>query len=129
MAGKAVEMDVLAILPGCFLELSCVTDLRAFGYKMMLEIGPRQIEDRVMQLAAMARDVLCRAGGAPPAGQQLSPIVTARFEGKDARTLARDLKARNVLVAARHGNLRVSPHFYNDETDLERFEKSLREIL
>ena len=37
-------MDVLAILPGCFLELSCVTDLRAFGYKMMLEIGPSDSE-------------------------------------------------------------------------------------
>jgi selenocysteine lyase/cysteine desulfurase len=23
-----------------------------------------------------------------------------------------------VVVAARHGNLRVSPHFYNDESDL-----------
>jgi len=34
-----------------------------------------------------------------------------------------------VLVAARHGYLRVSPHFYNNEEDLERFESELRSVL
>jgi selenocysteine lyase/cysteine desulfurase len=32
-------------------------------------------------------------------------------------------------VAARQGYLRVSPHFYNDESDLERFEQALAEVL
>ena len=39
------------------------------------------------------------------------------------------LHGRKVEVAARHGNLRVSPHFYNDETDLERFEQELKLVL
>jgi selenocysteine lyase/cysteine desulfurase len=56
-------------------------------------------------------------------------VVTARFEGQDASSLARALEARKVLVAARHGNLRVSPHFYNDESDLERFENELLHAL
>jgi selenocysteine lyase/cysteine desulfurase len=30
-----------------------------------------------------------------------------------------------VLVAARHCNLRVSPHFYNDESDLARLAEAL----
>lgn len=104
----------------------------AASVEMMLEIGPRAIEQRVMDLAAMARDALRRAGGSLPADRQPyydSPIVTARFEGRDARDLARKLEARKVLVAARHGNLRVSPHFYNDERDLERFEAELRAVL
>jgi selenocysteine lyase/cysteine desulfurase len=96
---------------------------------MMLEIGPREIEQRVLQLASMTRGVLLRAGGVLPAGHEESPIVTARFEGQDARVLARELNARNVLVAARHGNLRVSPHFYNDESDLARFEDALRDAV
>jgi len=99
--------------------------------EMMLEIGPRAIEDRVTQLAAMTRDVLRRAGGKLAADRDAhyeSPVVTARFEGKDARQLVRDLHARKVLVAARHGNLRVSPHFYNDEADLDRFEQELKRI-
>ncbi len=99
---------------------------------MMLEIGPSAIEQRVLQLAAMTRDVLCGAGGSVAADYDAgyrSPIVTARFEKKDARQLARELETRKVLVAARHGNLRVSPHFYNDESDLERFEEQLKQVL
>ena len=100
--------------------------------EMMIETGPPVIEERVMQLAAMTRDVLRRAGGKLPADRDAhyeSPVVTARFEGKDARQLVRDLHARKVLVAARHGNLRVSPHFYNDESDLDRFEHELKQVL
>jgi len=100
--------------------------------EMMLETGPPVIEERVMQLAAMTRDVLRRAGANLPADRDAhyeSPVVTARFEGKDARQLVRDLHARKVLVAARHGNLRVSPHFYNDESDLDRFEHELKQVL
>ncbi len=99
---------------------------------MMLEIGPRVIEERVMELAAMTRDVLRRAGGKLAADRDAhyeSPVVTARFEGKDASGIVRELHARKVLVAARHGNLRVSPHFYNDETDLVRLEHELKSIL
>jgi selenocysteine lyase/cysteine desulfurase len=32
-------------------------------------------------------------------------------------------------VAARHGNLRVSPHFYNDEADLARLAEALSRVL
>ena len=104
----------------------------AASIDMMLEIGPRAIEQRVMQLAAMTRDVLRRAGGNLAADRDPhydTPVVTARFEGRDPRDLARNLHARKVEVAARHGNLRVSPHFYNDEADLERFEQELKQVL
>jgi cysteine desulfurase/selenocysteine lyase len=75
---------------------------------------------------------LRRAGGKLGADRDAhyeSPVVTARFEGKDARQLVRDLHAKKILAAARHGNLRVSPHFYNDESDLDRFEQELRRII
>jgi len=39
--------------------------------------------------------------------------------------LARSLKERRILVSARHGRLRISPHFYNDETDLETLRRAL----
>ena len=104
----------------------------AASVEMMLEIGPEVIDERVMQLAGSVRDILRRAGGVLRADSDslyISPVVTARFEEKDAGVLAHELKSRKVLVAARHGNLRVSPHFYNDETDLERFEVALKQVL
>src|SRR5260370_17810810 len=104
----------------------------ASSSEMMIEIGLHEIEERVMGLAALTRDALRAAGGTLLADRELhydSPIVTAQFENQDARIIARELQARKVLVAARHGNLRVSPHFYNNEEDLERFEKELRGVL
>jgi selenocysteine lyase/cysteine desulfurase len=81
-----------------------------------------------MELAEKTRAVLRRAGAALLADRlphHDSPIICGRFEGRDASALARELQARKVMVAARHGNLRVSPHFYNDETDLERLSEAL----
>ena len=98
----------------------------------LLEIGPAAIEKRVLQLAGATRDILRRAGGRLIFDERPhydSPIVTARFEGRDSSTLAGELRSRRVLAAARCGNLRVSPHFYNDETDLERLESALKELL
>jgi len=95
---------------------------------LMQEIGPQPIEQRVMELVAKTRQVLRNAGGVLP-GDSLphydSQIVTARFPGRDAPAMAREMAARRVLLAARHGNLRVSPHFYNNEADLQRLEEAL----
>jgi selenocysteine lyase/cysteine desulfurase len=91
--------------------------------EMMLEIGTEAIERRVLELAASARVRLRRLGG--EVADSGSQIVAARFPGRDVSVMARELGKRGVLVAARHGYLRVSPHFYNDEGDLERLEHEL----
>jgi selenocysteine lyase/cysteine desulfurase len=39
------------------------------------------------------------------------------------------LKEKRVLVAARRGHLRVSPHFYNNEQDLEMLQDALKSEL
>lgn len=43
----------------------------------------------------------------------------------DPRQLAAQLKAGGVEVAVRAGRLRLAPHFYNDERDLERVKNAL----
>ncbi|MGH9719790.1 MAG: aminotransferase class V-fold PLP-dependent enzyme [Bryobacteraceae bacterium] len=95
--------------------------------RMILEIGPEVIERRVLGLAAKARALLAGAGGGVAANDD-SQIVTACFDGIDVRRLAAELKNRGVLVAARKGRLRVSPHFYNDEADLEKLVGAVRAI-
>jgi selenocysteine lyase/cysteine desulfurase len=96
---------------------------------MMLEIGPEAIERRVLELAAAVRAICRECGGTSPEGHYDSPIVAARFEGVDASRLSQQLKERRVLVSARHGRLRISPHFYNNEDDLARFGEELRRLL
>jgi len=103
--------------------------LHAMGAALdwMLELGPAAIEERVLTLARSARERLIKLGASvEDTGAQ---IVAARFKGTDPSRLALELKSRSVLVAARHGFLRVSPHFYNHEGDLERLESELRKVL
>jgi cysteine desulfurase / selenocysteine lyase len=94
---------------------------------MMLEIGPDAIEARVLALAASVRERVRRLGAEVP--ENASQIVAARFPAHDPSALALALKERDVLVAARHGHLRVSPHFYNNQEDLERLEAELARVL
>jgi len=88
----------------------------AESVRMMLEIGPERIERRVLALADQAAGILRGAGASIRHGG--SNVVAAHFPDRDASALARELRNRRIVVAARHGNLRVSPHFYNDENDL-----------
>ncbi|MDQ2898973.1 MAG: aminotransferase class V-fold PLP-dependent enzyme [Acidobacteriota bacterium] len=92
--------------------------------RMILDIGPERIERRALALAAEAAAILQQAGG--KVRHRDSPIVAADFGERDVSALARALERERVLVAARHGNLRVSPHFYNDEADLARLAEALR---
>lgn len=93
---------------------------------LILEIGPDVIEQRVLDLASKTRHILCQAGA--EATRHRSSIVAGRFPNHDVSALAQALKAQRVLVAARRGHLRVSPHFYNNEQDLEIFERALRAL-
>ncbi len=94
---------------------------------MVLEIGSEEIEQRVMDLATRTRALLAEFGAA--VNQDAAPIVAAKFENRDVSKLALELKQKRILVAARKGHLRVSPHFYNNEDDLEALRQGLRELL
>jgi selenocysteine lyase/cysteine desulfurase len=96
---------------------------------MILEIGPAEIEKRVMDLAEYTRSALRRLGARMPGDEQPhfnSPIISAGIEGVDASALARDLKRRGVHISARQGRLRISTHFYNNEDDVDRLCAALR---
>ncbi len=93
---------------------------------MMHEIGPALIEERVMQLADSTRDRLRELGADVNAGSQ---IVAAQFPGRDPSHLARELTKKRILVAARHGFLRISPHFYNTHDDLEQLCEAIKPLI
>ncbi len=92
--------------------------------RMILEIGTERIERRVLELASQTAAILRQAGG--NVLHDRSPIVAANFGKRDVPALARELETHRVLVAARHGNLRVSPHFYNNERELSQLAEVLQ---
>ena len=78
----------------------------------------------MLELAGRCADVLRDCGAEVEHGD--TPIVTARLSDRDATEAARSLKEQRIVVSARHGRLRVSTHFYNDESDLERLRDALK---
>jgi selenocysteine lyase/cysteine desulfurase len=93
---------------------------------LMLQVGPEAIEARVLELAGQARVMLSGLGA--EVNRDESQIVTAILPGRDSGELARLLNERRILVSARRGRLRVSPHFYNDESDLETLRATLARL-
>lgn len=101
--------------------------------RILHETGLDRVEQRVLALASQIREHLA-ALGAEIRGEANSivtgHILAARLPGvPDPGEVARALEARDVHVSARLGFLRVSPHYYNNEQDVERFATALREVL
>jgi len=124
--GTPVLMDAAEKYEGGGLPFPLLYAMEA-SINLMFEIGTDTIERRVLGLAASAIARLRRLGA--ETADNGSHIVAAKLPGADSPRLARELKSRRVLVAARHGFLRVSPHFYNHEGDLDRLEEELRRLL
>ena len=95
---------------------------------LILDCGKEWIERRVLGLARQCREILAEHGGvlsSPAAGAGGSQIVTAAFPSCDSAALRERLEAARVAVSVRKGNLRVSPHFFNNAEDLRRLATAL----
>jgi selenocysteine lyase/cysteine desulfurase len=94
---------------------------------LLLDTGLEGIERRVLELAAKTRVMLAAFGA--EVNSDAAPIVTARLADWDAAALTERLKAQKIVVSARHGRVRVSPHFYNNEDDIETLRTALSQAV
>jgi selenocysteine lyase/cysteine desulfurase len=85
---------------------------------LMLELTPAAIEQRCLRLAAEVRAML-------PAALPYADSAIACAPLPDAGAVATRLKQERIVVSARNGMLRVSTHFYNDESDLAALRQGL----
>lgn len=88
--------------------------------EMFLEIGSRAIEQRVLGVTGYLIERLQENGYriyTPLEPESRSGIVT--FHHSNAPGLFEQLKSRRVHVSLRNGFIRVSPHFYNNEDDID----------
>ncbi len=122
--GAPVFTDAAEKYEGGFIASPLLYGLEA-SVDLMLELGPAAIEQRVLSLTSQAARMLRGLGAELVASPLPTPILAARFPGRDAATLAKALLDRRIVASARHGNLRLSFHFYNDESDLNRLQEEL----
>ncbi len=91
------------------------------------EFGIAAIEARILGLNAHVAEAVRRLGGEVDwhAPGERSGILTFGFPGAENAALVAGLLTRGVRVSLRSGRIRVSPHYYNDETDIAALSRAL----
>lgn len=95
----------------------------AASLALLLEIGLPEVERRIARTIRVLVAGLPHAGFSPVlfGGPPRSGVLAARPPaGKDARYFQKRLADESVVVSAREGFLRFSPHVGNDEAEAER---------
>jgi cysteine desulfurase/selenocysteine lyase len=92
---------------------------------LLLEVGTEVIEERVLNLVARLSDGLAASGCEvvepwPRAKAESSGIVSFRKPGTNAAAVLRDLTAAHVIARTHRDFVRLSPHFYNTEEEVDR---------
>ncbi|MGA7910324.1 MAG: aminotransferase class V-fold PLP-dependent enzyme [Candidatus Dormiibacterota bacterium] len=102
-------------------------DTAAFGaaLEVLLEVGPETIEARVLDLSRKLAEGLAAAGYEiiepwPRTLEESSGIVSFRSGEVPASSLLRDLSAAHVIARTHRDFVRLSPHFYNTEQEVDR---------
>lgn len=94
-----------------------------------LSAGRSALADRVLALTDYAVNRLEAIGAAVQSCRRAphrSGILAFALPGRDPVDLRRRCLQAGVVLSVRGGNLRISPHAYNDETDIDRLVEVLR---
>jgi kynureninase len=100
------------------------------GYKIIASVGTKKIRERSLALTSHLIDL------AEDAGFEVRTPRDPKHRGgtvsvwhPEAERLTRELLAREILCDYRPGaGIRLSPHFYNTEAELERAIQTLKEL-
>jgi selenocysteine lyase/cysteine desulfurase len=105
-------------------------EMAAVGMELLASLGIPAITAR---LKALTDGLAARVAALPvrilPEQLRAPNLLCLEFPGGMPAGLIAQLAEQNVHVAARVGRMRISPHIYNDEADLDRFAAVLRAAL
>ena len=87
-----------------------VIDITEKACERLAKIGAKIVSDRRMDHRG---------------GQQRSGIVSFELPGRDPMAMKKHAKEQDVIFGCRAGRLRISPHAYNNEEDLDRLMEAL----
>ncbi|NSW55381.1 MAG: aminotransferase class V-fold PLP-dependent enzyme [Armatimonadetes bacterium] len=98
---------------------------------LLLDVGPERVWERIQQLTGRLVEGLLGAGCeilSPRGEGATSGIISFRLPGMAPETVVEQLAKRDIVVCARAGGVRVSPHFYNDEAEIDRLVEEVRRL-
>ncbi len=108
-------------------EEGTFNSLGIFGFnesmKIFVEIGKNEIYKKVERLILKIRKILeiNNFEIIPDKFSQISGIIS--FKSKNIFEIYKKLIEKNIIVSFRNGYIRVSPHFFNDEDEVLKFEE------
>lgn len=92
------------------------------GLKIIAEVGIETIEKEVQALTGAIKEGAMRRGYAlatPADADKHGPMIA--IKGQRVDKLMKWLEEQEgVIISQRDGNLRISPHFYNEQSDVDR---------
>jgi selenocysteine lyase/cysteine desulfurase len=101
-------------------------EMAAIGMEMMAEWGAEAIVQRLAMLTERIADGLQNTGVRVPEARFRAPhILSLGFPKGMPPALVEGLAGEAIFVAPRLGRMRISPHVYNDEADVDRFVTAL----
>ena len=92
--------------------------------RILLDAGMSEVADRVRMLVQLVRRRLEEKGFeiiTPVDPQRHAGIITASRPDIDTSVLFARLKEQGFICSLRENRLRIAPHFYNTEEEVERF--------
>jgi selenocysteine lyase/cysteine desulfurase len=104
-------------------------EMASIGMEMMAQWGCDAVQARLRMLTARLADGLRNGAVTVPDPAVRAPhILSLRFPAGMPERLIDRLAAEHVYVAPRIGRMRISPHVYNDEDDIDRFVAAFRRL-
>jgi selenocysteine lyase/cysteine desulfurase len=103
----------------------------AAALELQAEHGTQAISERIRQVADVLIEELHRLGAriaSDLAPAQRSGILAFTFSDADPQTVKQKLLDQGVILNCRHGRLRISPHVYTNQEDIEKLMAALKSI-
>jgi selenocysteine lyase/cysteine desulfurase len=97
-------------------------EMASIGMELIADWGQAAIIERLGMLTGRLADGLRNSGVLVSDARVRAPhVLSLQFPGGLPDDLTARLEAENVFVSPRLGRIRISPHVYNDEADVDRF--------
>jgi cysteine desulfurase/selenocysteine lyase len=95
------------------------------------KIGIEQIEKRILYLTEYLVEKLreLKVEIISPLEEEKGRSGIIVFKERNAQEIVRQLERRRIMVSARGDGIRVSPHFYNNENDIDRLVSELKYLI
>ena len=105
-------------------------EMASIGMEMMAEWGSEAVVGLLSMLTKRLAEGLRNSGALVPDARLRAPhILSLAFPGGMPEKAVERLAARDVYIAPRLGRMRISPHVYNDEADVDRFVETFCTVL